>query len=582
MKVISSISKTTQLLKSYPQINLINRIKQAASLKKSFSELTNNDINNTNGIKENNNKDINNKVDYAFNTSFFLENTKTYEQKLEDVIHKYEILEQPIQGKATPSKTEFYSQRNINNVHADNFKKTFNDLTISTLGIGSYLGKPDDINDFYLYNAIKTSVLSGGINHIDTAINYRYMKSEKAIGKALQILVHKYKIAREELILSSKIGFVPENATEGKRSHYYIQELVEKNKMKFEDVIFDDLKRPVHCIHPEFLGTQLKYSLSNLNISCLDILYLHNVFEMQVVPKHLLIDRLSKAFEFCEQAREKGMIGSYGLATWNSIRTDVSNAQHCSLQMVAELARKIGGKNNGFNFVQAPINLASPEIFIEKYQEFNVNKFIRSEQKMKSTGSSNDSKDSNDSKNTINTNKEEIIDIESESFERLNTYNGATLKKGTLSENINNPFSGEEKENIYANKAMETNRLESNIKETDNNDDDKNDKKIFTTATAICYAYKLNLISSAPLLQGSILNVPLENKIGLRYNASKHLQLIRSIPAECLKSTLCGMKSQIHVKNNLEVLKVPRLTSKEFYQLLAPKKRSPYIEKEVL
>jgi len=39
-----------------------------------------------------------------------------------------------------------------------------------------------------MYDAIKTSVLSGGVNVIDTAPNYRYMKSEKAVGKILTTL----------------------------------------------------------------------------------------------------------------------------------------------------------------------------------------------------------------------------------------------------------------------------------------------------------------------------------------------------------------------------------------------------------
>ena len=47
-----------------------------------------------------------------------------------------------------------------------------------------------------MYDAIKTSVLSGGVNHIDTAPNYRYMKSEKTIGKILTTLDNKYEVKR--------------------------------------------------------------------------------------------------------------------------------------------------------------------------------------------------------------------------------------------------------------------------------------------------------------------------------------------------------------------------------------------------
>ena len=76
------------------------------------------------------------------------------------------------------------------------------------------MGDPDDQTDFQLYNAIKTSVLSGGVNHIDTAPNYRYMKSEKTVGKILTVLENKYDIKRDQLFVASKGGYVPENAEE--------------------------------------------------------------------------------------------------------------------------------------------------------------------------------------------------------------------------------------------------------------------------------------------------------------------------------------------------------------------------------
>lgn len=39
-----------------------------------------------------------------------------------------------------------------------------------------------------LYGSIIDSIKSGGVNVIDTAINYRYMKSERTIGAALRSL----------------------------------------------------------------------------------------------------------------------------------------------------------------------------------------------------------------------------------------------------------------------------------------------------------------------------------------------------------------------------------------------------------
>jgi len=52
-------------------------------------------------------------------------------------------------------------------------KPVHNPLWLSTVGMGSYLGPPDDKTDFQVYNATKILVEYAGVNVIDTAINYR-------------------------------------------------------------------------------------------------------------------------------------------------------------------------------------------------------------------------------------------------------------------------------------------------------------------------------------------------------------------------------------------------------------------------
>ncbi len=265
----------------------------------------------------NNSKNFTWKIDYSYDTRDFLTKTNDYESKLNDISSNNIDIDTdtntdntPIPGKATPTGTTTYTTRNntttTTNVHSSHFK-TLSHLNckISTLGIGTYMGAPDDINDFYMYNAVKSSVLSNGFNHIDTAINYRYMKSERAVGKAISTLVNKYNYKRDELIVSSKIGYVPEDADNGHRCHSFIQKLIESNSednsnISLEDVIFDDKKRPVHCIHPAYLRQQLDLSLQNLNLETVDIMYLHNVFESQgaILPEREFEERLGKAFEF--------------------------------------------------------------------------------------------------------------------------------------------------------------------------------------------------------------------------------------------------------------------------------------------
>jgi diketogulonate reductase-like aldo/keto reductase len=246
-------------------------------------------------------KQSTNRVENSYDTKDFLYNYHNYEGKLGDISKNIEYSDDLISGHATEEGTMRYTQRNKDEVHSLNFRTLYNSgVKISSIGLGTYMGPPDDITDFYMYNAIKSVVLSGGVNVIDTAINYRYMKSEKTIGKALKALIDKYEYKRDEFFVCSKIGFVPEDASTGKRSHSFVQHLVEANKIEMDDIIFDEKNRPVHCIHPEFLKQQLNVSLSNLNLSTVDVMYLHNVYEIQgaVVNEENFEKRLGKAFEF--------------------------------------------------------------------------------------------------------------------------------------------------------------------------------------------------------------------------------------------------------------------------------------------
>lgn len=48
--------------------------------------------------------------------------------------------------------------------------------------------------------------MSGGVNHIDTAVQFRNQLSERVTGSVLNTLVQKYGFSREEFFISSKQG----------------------------------------------------------------------------------------------------------------------------------------------------------------------------------------------------------------------------------------------------------------------------------------------------------------------------------------------------------------------------------------
>jgi len=78
--------------------------------------------------------------------------------------------------------------------------------------------------------------------------------------------------------------------------------------------------------------------------------------------------KLGKAFEFLEKCREQKKIVNYGMATWICFWAKPNEDKlYLNLQKVLELAEKVGGKNHGMRYIQAPINIMMPEVFAEPW-----------------------------------------------------------------------------------------------------------------------------------------------------------------------------------------------------------------------
>src|SRR5260370_12462217 len=84
------------------------------------------------------------------------------------------------------------------------FRSGLGGLWLSSLGIGTYLGRDDAATDA-LYAASVRRALQLGINVIDSAINYRNQRSERAVGAA----VRESGISRDAFVLCTKGGFLP-------------------------------------------------------------------------------------------------------------------------------------------------------------------------------------------------------------------------------------------------------------------------------------------------------------------------------------------------------------------------------------
>ena len=270
-----------------------------------------------------------------------------------------------ISGFATPEGTLKFAENS--GALLSNFKR-FENLTLSNVGMGTYLGDADDRTDTLVKDAIKQS-LTSGINVIDTAINYRSQKAERTVGKAVSELIDANHISRDQIFISTKNGYVTNDADIKQDFWEYVKtEYASKGIVKEGDITSG-----YHCMTTAYLDDQLKRSLKNMNLDCIDLMYLHNAVEGQIrdVPKEKLLQNLQSTFEFYEQKRTEGKIRFYGMATWECFRVASDNPQYLSLKEILDMAKKAGGEKHGLRFVQLPFNLYYDQALLTKNQPQN-------------------------------------------------------------------------------------------------------------------------------------------------------------------------------------------------------------------
>ncbi|MDG6997208.1 MAG: aldo/keto reductase [Nitrososphaerota archaeon] len=275
-----------------------------------------------------------------------------------------------LSGYATPEGTAKYAERATREKMIPEFHfRKFRDLTLSSLGVGTYLGGLERQVDDEMERAIRESLLSGAMNVVDTAVNYRFQKSERCIARALSSLVEKGEISRSEIFISSKNGYLAPDADYERGAQKYIpDELLAKGIISTEDIVDSS-----HCMTIPFLKHELERSLKNLGLDTLDLIYLHNSAESQILVtgKEEYLESLRKAFRFYETARSEGKIRYYGMATWDCFRNEPDSADPLELEGVISLAEEVGGIDHGFRFIQFPYNLIMREALVRKNQQLN-------------------------------------------------------------------------------------------------------------------------------------------------------------------------------------------------------------------
>ena len=269
----------------------------------------------------------------------------------------------PINGCATPQGTARYRER-FKEVAAEKHFRLEQNLWLSSIGAGTYLGDANEETDSRYTEAVVRAVELGA-NVIDTAANYRFQRSERSIGSALGALV-KRGFGREELVICTKGCYLPFDGQPPGDVRQYVEETFVKPGI----ASFADIAGGAHCMTPRYLESQLRQSLANMNLSCVDVYYVHNPeSQLPSVSAEEFWKRLRAAFEFLEQSVSSGKIRKYGVATWNGFRAEPDAREYHSLERMAEIANEVGGDNHHFRFIQLPFNLAMPEALFFQNQK---------------------------------------------------------------------------------------------------------------------------------------------------------------------------------------------------------------------
>jgi aryl-alcohol dehydrogenase-like predicted oxidoreductase len=239
-------------------------------------------------------------------------------------------------GHASPQGTARLAARFP---QSNGFYRKIQSLQLSTIGIGTYLGDTDEATDTSYAKAITVAV-EGGINCIDTSLNYRNQHSELAIGAALEALLRTGQAQRDEILICTKAG-------------YLVPDAFPKGVLEASEVVGN-----MHSMAPKFLEDQLDRSRRNLGLETVDVFYLHNPeTQLCFVSQEEFHSRILAAFEACERFVKEGRIRYYGTATWDGYR----KPDQLSLSELEGLARQAGGVDHRFRFIQLPFNLAMLE-----------------------------------------------------------------------------------------------------------------------------------------------------------------------------------------------------------------------------
>ncbi|MGN0143205.1 MAG: aldo/keto reductase [Roseburia sp.] len=239
----------------------------------------------------------------------------------------------------------------------------------SSIGIGTHLGTFSEEDSMAYIEAVEYAV-NHGIRCIDTAINYRGMRSEKDVGIALDKLISSGKCKREEIFVASKAGLLFGDITTGLRPQEYLKKVLEPEGITIDD--FQETEGLYQTLNPRFYAIALDTSLHNLGLETLDVHYIHiPEISRAGLGEQNFYDKMRSLFAWYEQMVECGKLRHYGIALEMLCMEPDEERWYFSIEKLWGIADEVGRGDSHFKYIELPYSLDVPFASICKNQVVN-------------------------------------------------------------------------------------------------------------------------------------------------------------------------------------------------------------------
>jgi len=206
--------------------------------------------------------------------------------------------------------------------------------------------------------------LSSGINLIDTSSNYGDGESERLIGKTLSKLIDDAVVKRDEIVISTKAGYV-----QGKTLELAKERIQDGNPFPEMEQLYEDAD-VWYCMSPAFLESQITTSLTNMGLDTIDFFLIHNpehyydVYQRVGAFDREFYNRIERAFTYLESEVKRGRIQHYGVSS-NTLASTETDDNSISLGFLLNVAQQVS-PNHNFSVVQFPMNLFEHDAYTFK------------------------------------------------------------------------------------------------------------------------------------------------------------------------------------------------------------------------